>query len=85
MSGYEQLKSTPTLAAVAKADPPKTAAQQKAIQAMEVLFGQNAVSQVYFCPPGTPASRISALSAAFKAITAEPSVRKAFITANLTP
>jgi tripartite-type tricarboxylate transporter receptor subunit TctC len=85
MSGYAQLKSVPTLAAVAADDPPKTAAQGQAIKAMEVLFGQTAVNQVYFCPPGTPASLVTALSAAFKAITAEPAVKKAFIADNLTP
>ncbi len=52
---------------------------------MEVLFGQTAVNQVYFCPPGTSASRVATLSAAFKAITAEPAVSKAFIADNLTP
>jgi tripartite-type tricarboxylate transporter receptor subunit TctC len=85
MSGYAQLKSVPTLAQIAKDDPPKTATQQKAIQAMEALFGQTAVNQVYFCPPGTPASLVAALSTAFKAITTEPAVKAAFIKANLTP
>ncbi|HEX3959226.1 MAG TPA: tripartite tricarboxylate transporter substrate-binding protein [Trebonia sp.] len=85
MSGYAQLKSVPTLAKIAQDNPPKTAAQQAAIKAMEALFGQAAVNQVYFCPPGTPASLVSALSAAFKAITSEASVKAAFIKQNLTP
>ena len=52
---------------------------------MEALFGQTAVNQVYFFPTGTPAGLVSTMSAAFKAITAEPSVKAAFIKENLTP
>jgi tripartite-type tricarboxylate transporter receptor subunit TctC len=85
MSGYAQLKSVPTLDQLAQSDPPKTAAQQKAIKAMEALFGQTAVNQVYFFPTGTPAGLVSTMSAAFKAVTAEPSVKAAFIKENLTP
>ena len=43
------------------------------------------MNQVYFCPPGTPADRITTLEAAFKAITSEASVQQAFVKANLTP
>jgi tripartite-type tricarboxylate transporter receptor subunit TctC len=52
---------------------------------MEALFGQTAVNQVYFFPAGTPAGLTTVMAAAFKAITAEPSVKAAFIKQNLTP
>jgi tripartite-type tricarboxylate transporter receptor subunit TctC len=85
MSGYSQLKSVPTLAQIAQSDPPTTAAGLKDIDAMEALFGQTAVNQVYFFPAGTPAGLTTVMAAAFKAITAEPSVKAAFIKQNLTP
>ena len=84
-SGYDQLKDVPTIASELKSNPPKTPEAVKAVQAMEALFGQTAVNQVYFCPVGTSPARVAALTAAFKTATADPAVQAAFIKANLTP
>lgn len=85
MSGYAQMKSVPDLATLAAQDPPATASGKAGLKAMEALFGATAVNQVYFCPPGTPQSRVEALTIAVKAVLAEASTRKAFIQQNLTP
>lgn len=80
--GYAQLKNVPDIAEYAAQHTP-TAAQQSTLTAMEALFGAKAVNQVFFCPAGTPASHVAALTAAFQSAQTSAGAMSAFVKANL--
>jgi tripartite-type tricarboxylate transporter receptor subunit TctC len=83
-AGYSQLKNVPTIASFAAAHPPATAAQKKAVTALQSLFGAAAVNQVFFAPAGTDPGKVAALEQAFKAAEQNPATATAFEKANLT-
>jgi tripartite-type tricarboxylate transporter receptor subunit TctC len=84
-TGYDQLKSVPSIASYYATNPPKTQAGRNAVQAAESLFGESAPNQVFFLPAGTPAGRVTAMAAAFKYALGAPGVRAAFLKATLMP
>jgi tripartite-type tricarboxylate transporter receptor subunit TctC len=84
-TGYDQLKSVPSIASYYATNPPKTQAGKQAVQAAESLFGEAAPNQVFFLPAGTPAGRVTAMTAAFKYALTAPGVRAAFLKATLMP
>jgi tripartite-type tricarboxylate transporter receptor subunit TctC len=75
----------PTFAEYAKQNPPTTALGREAIALAISSFSSTAPNFTTFGPPGIPASRLAALTAAFTAVAAEPAVTKASLLAAIPP
>jgi tripartite-type tricarboxylate transporter receptor subunit TctC len=75
----------PTLATLAKQDPPKTALGKEALQIADETFTTNTPYYATFGPPGIPKSRLLALDAAFEAASQTTAAKEAELAAGVYP
>jgi tripartite-type tricarboxylate transporter receptor subunit TctC len=76
-------KAAPTLAAFAKAHPPKTAAGKEAVNLAIAAFSSDVPDYTLYGPPGIPKAQVQALQDAYAAASATPAVKKTLLSIDL--
>lgn len=82
---YSTTKNVPTFSSYFAQHPPSTAADKKAIQTLITLSGPTRIGQFVAVSSKTPASEVSALQAAFKAVSTQPKTISALNAAGVVP